>query len=150
MAQYSNAHKKFEQIILRTDQVLLDKASKVSIVELRQEMKVNYSLISKVDDVDYELTERMLKIEDQQDQIVNNLQKMEDRLQLELKAAVRRMAIKAHNAGGGGGLLSRPKAQQQEQKQEQEMKKNVLGSQVSVETAQIANNESSGEIEGIK
>ena len=136
--------------ILRTDQVLLDKASKISIVELRQEMKLNYSLISKVDDVDYELTERMLKIEDQQDQIVNNLQKMEDRLQLELKAAVRRMAIKAHNAGGGGGLISRPKAQQQEQKQEQEMKKNVLGSQVSVETAQIANNESSGEIEGIK
>ena len=68
-------------------------------------MKVNYSLKSKVDDVDYELTERMLKIEDQNDQIVNNLQKMEDRLQLELKAAVRRMAIKAHNAGGGGGLL---------------------------------------------
>ena len=115
MAQYSNAHKKFEQIIIRTDQVLLDKASKVSITELRQEMKVNYSLISKVDDVDYELTERMLKIEDQQDQIVNNLQKMEDRLQLELKAAVRRMAIKAHNAGGGGNLLSRAKAQQQEQ-----------------------------------
>ena len=88
-------------------------------------MKVNYSLKSKVDDVDYELTERMLKIEDQNDQIVNNLQKMEDRLQLELKAAVRRMAIKAHNAGGGGGLL-RAKAQQQEQKQE--MKKNILGS----------------------
>ena len=35
MAEYATAHKKFEQIILRTDEVLLDKASKVSVKEVR-------------------------------------------------------------------------------------------------------------------
>ena len=43
-------------------------------------MRRKYSLISKVDDVDYELTERIVKVEDQLDKIINNLQEMGDRL----------------------------------------------------------------------
>ena len=52
----------------------------MSVTEVRQEMRRKYSLISKVDDVDYELTERIVKVEDQLDKIINNLQEMGDRL----------------------------------------------------------------------
>ena len=81
----------------------------MSVTEVRQLMKLKYAKVKKVDDIDYELTERILKVEEQNELIINNLQEMNDRLQLELKAAVRRMAIKVHNSGTGG-LLARANA----------------------------------------
>ena len=83
-------------------------------------MKLKYAKVKKVDDIDYELTERILKVEEQNELIINNLQEMHDKLQLELKAAVRRMAIKVHNSGTGGILTrANARAQGQDQKAEQ-------------------------------
>ena len=45
----------------------------MSVVEVRQLMKLKYAKIKKVDDIDYELTERILKVEEQNELIINNL-----------------------------------------------------------------------------
>ena len=42
MAEYAAAHDKFEKILSHNDELLLQKASKIALEQLRMEMKNNY------------------------------------------------------------------------------------------------------------
>ena len=105
MAQYAAAHKKFEAIIIHTDEVILQKASKISLEKVRDEMKKNYCLTETFEDMDAETTERIIKAESQIERISGNLEELEERIQKNIYAAVRRMTIQMGSTARRGPKL---------------------------------------------
>ena len=76
MANYASAHIKFEKIIENTERILLSKANKHNVEEIKVEMRKKFALAKIVEKIDKKMDDRMVKIEEKINKVSVNFSEL--------------------------------------------------------------------------
>ena len=93
MKQYATEQKTFEKMILRFDEDISLKASKLSLQEVRKHVEDKYLVASEIEKFEDQMKERIEKADDQIEVLQEDFEKITKQMKMLVKAEIRRAML---------------------------------------------------------
>ena len=93
MKQYATEQKTFEQMILRFDEDISLKASKLSLTELKKHLEDKYLVATEIEKSEDQMRDRIEKADDQIGVLQEDFEKMTKQMKMLVKAEIRRAML---------------------------------------------------------
>ena len=93
MKQYSAEQNRFEQMIMRFDEDISLKASKMSLKELRKHVEDKYTISTEIDKAEDQMRDRIDTADDQIGELKEHFEKLGKQMKMLVKAEIRRAML---------------------------------------------------------